>query len=67
MRIYNAPDEYIISLNYYKDFYLFINGLIIIILNFNKYKLFDIDQYPHKPSMLLRYLKMSFAKPLLIV
>ena len=67
MRIYNAFDEYIISLNYDKELYLFINQLIITLLNFNKYKLFDIDQYAGKPSPLLRYLKMSFAKPLLIV
>ena len=67
MRIYNAPDEYIISLNYDKELYLFINRLIITLLNFNKYNLFDIDQYAHKPSMLLHYLKISFAKPLLIV
>lgn len=67
MRIYNASDEYIISLNYDKELYLSINRLIITKLNFNKYKLFDIDQYARKPFMLLRYLKMSFAKPLLIV
>jgi|GEM_PF-4647591 len=47
--------------------HLFINWLIITHLNFIKNKLFDADQYAHKPSMLLRYLKMSFAKPLLIV
>jgi hypothetical protein len=67
MRIYNAPDEYIISLNYDKEWYLFINRLIITLLNFNKYNLFDIDQFANKPFMLLRYLKMSFAKPLLII
>jgi hypothetical protein len=44
-----------------------INRLIITQLNFIKNKLFDIDQYAFKSSMFLRYLKMSFAKPLLIV
>jgi hypothetical protein len=47
--------------------HLFINRLIITQLNCNKYKLFDMDQCAHKPFMLLRYLKTSFAKPLLIV
>lgn len=67
MRFYNASDEYIISLNYDKELHLFINRLIITELKFNKYKLFDIDQCPHKSFLLLYYLKMSFAKPLLIV
>ena len=47
--------------------HLFINRLIITQLNFIKNKLFDVDQYAPKLSMLLHYLKMSFAKPLLIV
>ena len=67
MRIYNASDEYIISPNYDKELHLFINRLIITQLNFIKYILFDIDQCARKPFMLLRYLKKSFAKPLLIV
>lgn len=47
--------------------HLIINWLIITQLDFIKNKLFDADQHAHKSSMLLRYLKMSFAKPLLIV
>ncbi len=67
MRIYNASDEYIISSDFNKGWHLFINQLIITSLNFYKFNLFDIDQYAHKSSMLLHYLKRSFAKPLLIV
>ena len=47
--------------------HLFINRLIIIQLNLIKNKLLDVNQYTPKPFMLLRYLKRSFAKPLLIV